>query len=251
MHVPAVARNRSRTKDVRVVVRLRGLLGYLALVVCTVTSCTSTPPPLPASSLPSQVAASPVSTLTPPGRSVIPATPSGVALRAFDLRMGAVDPLTASLHPSDGTYERVRLAAGAGTVTIRFSNARPQSITVVDDATGSDLYHVSSRFGPGNPQVDQGFVQFFFAPLHADGSEQLVLAYGQCQPACSGAAQILVISMNAEHGVVTEQLRLDSLTNAVAEAREDGLWITEWGANTLLSTRHLVWADSEQIFTER
>jgi len=165
--------------------------------------------------------------------------------------MGAVEPLTASLHPSDKTYERVRLAAGAGTVTIRFSNARPQSITVVDDATGSDLYHVSSRFGPGNPHVDQGFVQFFFAPLHADGSEQLVLAYGQCQPACAGASQIFVISMNAEHGVVIEQLRLDSLTNAVAEAREDGLWITEWSGTTLMSTRQFVWVDSGQIFTER
>jgi hypothetical protein len=149
------------------------------------------------------------------------------------------------------TYDHVRLAATAAAVSIRFVNAAPQSITVLDEATGVDLYHVSSEFGPGNPQVDQGFVQFFLAPLHADGSEQLILAYGQCQPACAGAAQIIVISMNAEHHVVIEQLRLDSLSNAVAEARADGLWVTQWKAGQFSSARHFVWQDSSQVFVER
>ena len=96
--------------------------------------------------------------------------------------MGPVDPVAASLMPSEMTYRRVVLAAGAGTVTVRFVNAVPQSVTVLDEATGTDLCHVSSRFGPGNPQLDQGFVRLFFAPLHADGSEQLVLAYGDVSP---------------------------------------------------------------------
>ncbi len=166
--------------------------------------------------------------------------------------MGAIDPLAASTQPSYTTYDHVRLAATAATVTIRFLNSAPQSITVLDDATGGDLYHVSSQFGPGNPQLDQGFVQVFLAPLHADGSEQLVLAYGQCpQGACAGAAQVIVISMNAEHHVVIEQLQLDSLTNAVVEARDDGLWVTQWNAGQLLLTRHFAWEDSAQVFVER
>jgi hypothetical protein len=165
--------------------------------------------------------------------------------------MGAVDPLAASTQPASVTSDHVRLAATAATVTIRFVNAAPQSITVLDDATGNDLYHVSSQFGPGNPQVDQGFVQVFLAPLHADGSQQLVLAYGHCQAACTGASQVLVISINAEHRVVIEQLRLDSLINAVAEARDDGLWVAEWNAGQVVSTRHFVWRDSAQAFVEQ
>jgi hypothetical protein len=166
--------------------------------------------------------------------------------------MGAVDPLAASTQPSYTTFDHVRLAATAATVTIRFLNFAPQSITILDDATGSDLYHVSSQFGPGNPQLNQGFVQVFLAPLHADGSQQLVLAYGHCdQGVCPGASEIMVISMNAEHRVVIEQLRLDFLTDAVAEARADGLWITQWNGSNSSSARHFVWEDSSQEFVER
>jgi hypothetical protein len=201
-------------------------------------------PSLPASARASQTAAS-------TSRTANPTRPSAVGLRPFGSRMGAVDPVAASTQPSDKTYDFVRLAAAAATVSIRFVNAAPQSITVLDAATGSDLYHVSSRFGPGNPQVDQGFVQFFFANLHSDGSEQLVVAYGQCQPVCAGASQVLVISMNAEHGVVIEQLRLDSLTNAVAEARDDGLWVSQWSGDQMRSARHFVWDVSGQELIER
>jgi hypothetical protein len=166
--------------------------------------------------------------------------------------MGAVDPFAASTQPQYTTYDHVRLAATAATVTIRFLNFAPQSITVLDDTTGSDLYHVSSQFGPGNPQLNQGFVQVFLAPLHGDGSEQLVLAYGQCQPpACVGASQVIVVSMNAEHHVVIEQLRLDALVNAVAEARGDGLWVTQWNAGQIVLTRHFAWDESAQALVER
>ena len=165
--------------------------------------------------------------------------------------MGAVDPIAAREKPFETSYKRVGLAAGAASVTVRFVNAVPQSVTVLDEATGSDLYHVSSRFGPGNPELDQGFVQLFLAPLHGDGSDQLVLAYGECKPACTGASQVIVISMNAAHGVAIEQLKVDSLRSAVAEARDDGLWITEWSTDKLLSVRHFVWEPAEQAFVER
>ena len=165
--------------------------------------------------------------------------------------MGGIDPVAASTQPSNQVYDKVQLAAAAAAVTIRFVNAAPQSITVLDDVTGKDLYHVSSRFGPGNPLVDQGFVQLFLAPLHGDGSTQLVLAYGPCQRACTGASFVIVVSMNADHHVVIEELRLDSLTNAVAEARADGLWVTEWNAGQVSLTRHFVWDDRAQVFAER
>ena len=57
--------------------------------------------------------------------------------------------------------------------------------------------------------------------------------------------------MNPEHGVVIVQLRLDLLTNAVAEARADGLWVTQWSGGQVVSTRHFVWEDSSQVFVER
>jgi hypothetical protein len=172
-------------------------------------------------------------------------------LNPFASRTGAVDPVAASQKPFETSYKHVELAAGAANVTVRFVNAVPQSVTVLDEATGSDLYHVSSRFGPGNPKLDQGFVQLFLAPLHGDGSDQLVLAYGDCQPACTGASQVLVISMNAEHGVAIEQLKLDSLKSAVVEARGDGLWITQWSGDQLVSTRHFGWDLAAQAFVER
>lgn len=207
-------------------------------------SCTSAPPSLPASPRPSQAA------VTSSPAALPMETPAG-GLRPFSLRMGAIDPLAARIQGSITTFDHVRLAAAAPSVSIRFVNAVPQSITILDDATGADLYHVSSRFGPGNPQVDQGFVQFFLAPLHADGSKQLVLAYGQCEHACLGATQVIVISMNAEHHVVIEQLRLDSLSDAVAEARADGLWVTQWNAGRFSLARHFVWQDSSQELIER
>ena len=71
------------------------------------------------------------------------------------------------------------------------------------------------------------------------------------QRACTGASQVIVVSMNADHHVVIEELRLDSLTNAVAEARADGLWVTQWNAGQVLLTRHFVWEDSAQVFVER
>ena len=244
-YAPVVVGNRSRDRAVGVGVDAARRIRYLVLAASIGASCTSTPPSLPASPGASQAA--PVSA-RPFALSI--ETPAG-GLKPFGSRMGAIDPLAASTQPSDKLYERIGLAAATGTVTVRFVNALPQSITVLDDTTGSDLYHVSSRFGPGHPQGDQGFVQFFFAPLHADGSQQLVLAYGQCQPVCAGASQVLVISMNAEHGVVVEQLRLDLLTNAVAEARADGLWVTQWSGGQVVSTRHFVWEDSSQVFVER
>jgi hypothetical protein len=227
------------------VVRWRALPRLVVLAVVLGVSCTSAPPSLLASPPSSQAAL----TSSP---SAFPIETAVGGLRPFGARMGAVDPLAASTQSASVTYAHVRLAATAAYVMIRFVNAVPQSIAVLDEATGSDLYHVSSQFGPGNPQVDQGFVQVFPAPLHADGSEQLVLAYGQCdQGVCPGASEIMVISMNAEHHVVIEQLRLDALTNAVAEARADGLWVTQWNGSTLSSARHFVWEDSSQEFVER
>ncbi len=222
----------------------RSIPRFVVLAAVFGVSCASAPPSLPASPPSSQAA------LTSSPSALPIETPVG-GLRPFGARMGAVDPLAASTQSAGVTYAHVRLAATAAYVMVRFVNAVPQSIAVLDEATGSDLYHASSQFGPGNPQVDQGFVQVFLAPLHADGSEQLVLAYGHCQPACAGAAQVIVISMNAEHHVVIEQLRLDALTNAVAEARADGLWVTQWNGSTLSSLRRFVWEDSSQTFVER
>jgi hypothetical protein len=228
-------------------VNLRSGLGRLGLAAGLVTGCVAPLPQVQATGTP-RTSSSPASSA--PSRASIATPNSGPALRGFPSRMGAVDPLAARALPSDQSFAGVRLAAGAGTVTIQFANRAPQSITVIDDMTGSDLYHVSSRFGPGNPQVDQGFVQVFLAPLHADDSQQLILAYGECQPTCTGASQVLVVSMNAEHHVVTEQLRVDSLTTAVAEARADGLWITEWNGASLASARHYRWVATTQSFAE-
>ena len=57
--------------------------------------------------------------------------------------------------------------------------------------------------------------------------------------------------MNAEHGVVIEQLRLDALKSAVAEARDDGLWIAQWSAGRVTTTKHFVWEGATQTFVER
>lgn len=170
-----------------------------------------------------------------------PATPI-----PFSERGGAVDPVAAAAKPSEVRFDNIRLAAGATPVSVRFVDGLPQSITVLDEQTGEDLYHVGSRFGPGNPILDQGFLQVFFAALHHDESRQLVLAYGYCQPVCRGASQILVISMNAAHRIVTEQLRLMDLKDAVTDVRDGALWV--WQSDG--SLQRFAWDAGRQEFTE-
>jgi len=47
--------------------------------------------------------------------------------------MGAVDPLAAT-QEQNRSFEHVRLAAAAPTVTIRVLNSAPRSITILDEA---------------------------------------------------------------------------------------------------------------------
>ena len=243
----AVVGNRRRSQPVCMGVDAHLSIRLLLMALCVGSSCTSTPLLSPASPRPLDAAAVEAAASS----SASPMASPVVGLRPFESRMGAVDPLAAT-QEQNRSFEHVRLAATAPTVTIRVLNSAPQSITVLDEATGSDLYHVSSQFGPGNPHLDQGFVQVFLASLHDDASQQLVLAYGPCQrPACAGASQVMVISMNAEHGVVIEQLRLDKLVNAIAEARNDGFWVSQWNAGQNVLTRHFAWDNSEQVFVER
>ncbi len=169
----------------------------------------------------------------------------------FALRAGAIDPIAVAVKPSDQTFPQVQLAASAAPVTIRFINGVPQSVTVLDESSGTDLYHVTSGIGPGHPQVDQGFVQVFLAGLHNDGSQQLVLAFGSCRPSCAGASQVLVISMNAEHHVVIEQVRLDGLKDAVTEVRDGSLWVSQWDNGRATSVREFRWDPARQEMVER
>lgn len=205
----------------------------LAIVLLTLGACT------PQTVAPVE-SASRVETASPAVTARTAATPSPTP-RAFAARAGAVNPIAAATSATTQDFAHVQLAASAAPVTIHFVNGLPQSISVLDDKSGADLYHVGSRYGPGHPTVDEGFLQVFLAQLHNDTSQQLVLAYGNCSPACTGASQLMVISMNAEHQVVIEQLRLNGLTDAVAEARDGLLLVSQWQAGTIASVRQFKW----------
>lgn len=224
------------------------LLAAMAVALLALAACTTTVTP---------VQGTPYS--VPTDRATLAVLPSAspsptmrlLSPQPFASRAGAVDPLTGAATSSQQTFAHVQLAASAALVTIRFVNAAPQSITILDESSGADLYHVSSMFGPGHPQADEGFVQVFLAPLHNDASEQLILGYGPCRPGCTGASQVLVISMNADHHVVIEQLQLDSLADAVAEVREGSLWVSQWAAGRVTSVREFRWDAVRQELVER
>jgi hypothetical protein len=208
----------------------------LALLAFVLAACS------PAAVGPTASASTAIATPRTPGTPGVAVTP-----RTFQTRAGAVDPIAASAQASTQDFAHIQLAASATLVTIHFVNAAPQSITVLDEISGEDLYHVASRLGPGNPVLNQGFVQVFLAPLHRDESQQLVLAYGDCEPVCSGASQVLVVSMNSEHRVVIEQLRLTDLKNAVVDVRGGMLWL--WQTDSTL--RRFTWDAADQEFVEQ
>jgi hypothetical protein len=183
-------------------------------------------------------------------RAASTAPPSAaVSVSAPSARPGAVDPLATS-PTSVQIFEHIRLAANGPLVTVRFTNARPQILSLVDEESDREIYHLTNRFGPGNPQVDQGFTQVFTASLHQDGGTQVVLTYGPCAATCA-ATQVMVLGMNVDHVIVRDELALNGLQNAVAEASSGLLLISEWPAGHLQTVRRFSWDAQTQQFFEQ
>ncbi len=156
----------------------------------------------------------------------------------FDSRVGPVELANGVI-----AHRSIRLVANGPVVTARLTAGLPQRLEIVDEETGEVLYTLASRFGPGHPDPDQRFLQFFVSSLRGDGSEQVVYTYGSCEQRCS-ATTVRVLTMDASHRVVYNMLNLTGLEGAVAApssgellvAQEDPTWTIRryvWDPGTL------------------